>query len=126
MTKMEPITTAEIEALREAYVKDEKARVVRNALTKNDLNMISRVFEAEAANPFIFSIDIKTMSATNQMASGRCWIFSALNVMRETIGKKYGIKEFELSQNFVAFYDKLEKANWFMECVLQEIDNPVG
>ena len=126
MTKMEPITTAEIEALREAYVKDEKARVVRNALTKNDLNMISRVFEAEAANPFIFSIDIKTMSATNQMASGRCWIFSALNVMRETIGKKFDIKEFELSQNFVAFYDKLEKANWFMECVLQEIDNPVG
>ena len=126
MTNMEPISTAKIDELREAYLKDEKARVVRNALTKNDLNTVSRVFDAEAANPFVFSIDIKTMSATNQMASGRCWIFSALNVMRETIAKKYEIKEFELSQNYVAFYDKLEKANWFMECILQELDSPIG
>ncbi len=126
MTKMSGIDLGKLNEMRDVYLADEKARVVRNALTKNDLNLISRRFDAEAANPNIFTIDIKTMSATSQNASGRCWIFSAMNVLREKIAKKYGIKEFELSQNYVAFYDKLEKANWFMECVLQEIDQPLA
>ena len=123
---MKPITAEQLSNLRESYLEDGKARVVRNALTKNDIASISRVFEAECANPNLFSINLKTMPVTNQEASGRCWIFSAMNVLREIIAKKYGIREFELSQNYVAFYDKLEKANWFMECILAEIDAPLS
>ena len=122
---MKSITIELLDDLRTSYCADAKARVVRNALTKNDISTISRSFEAENSNPNIFSIDLKTMPVTAQMQSGRCWIFSALNVMREIIARKYGIKEFELSQNYVAFYDKLEKANWFMECILEEIDQPL-
>lgn len=126
MTKMNAISIEALNEMKSAYLQNEKARIVRNALTKNDIASISRVFDAESANPNIFTIDLKTMSATSQDQSGRCWIFSAMNVLREKIGAKYGIKEFELSQNFIAFYDKLEKANWFMECVLQEIDQPLN
>lgn len=126
MSKMNAVSLQNIESLRENYLKDEKARVVRNALVKNDIGTISRSFEAEINNPNIFSIDLKTMPVTNQLQSGRCWIFSSMNVLRELIAKKYNMKEFELSQNYIAFYDKLEKANWFMECTLQELDNPVG
>ena len=126
MSNLEAITAEALSRMRETYLENEKARIVRNALTKNDISLISRRLEAEADNPFVFSIDIETMPVTNQMRSGRCWIFSAMNVLREKIAKKYGIKEFELSQNYVAFYDKLEKANWFMECTLQEIDAPVS
>ncbi len=126
MKEMTSITLDELDGMREAYCGNEKARVVRNALTKNDIGSISRVFSAECANPNIFTIDLPTMSATSQEASGRCWIFSAMNVLREIIAKKYNIKEFELSQNFVAFYDKLEKANWFMECIMQETDAPLN
>ena len=54
------------------------------------------------------------MTATNQKNSGRCWIFAALNVLREIVAKKCNIKEFELSQSFVAFYDKLEKINFIL------------
>lgn len=122
---MKEISVKELASMREAYSKNEKARVVRNALTKNDIGTISRVFDAEAANPNVFSIDNKTMRATNQMQSGRCWIFSSMNVLREIIAKKYKIKDFELSQNYIAFYDKLEKANWFMECTLKEIAQPI-
>lgn len=122
---MKSITIELLDDLRTSYCADAKARVVRNALTKNDISTISRSFEAENSNPSIFSIDLKTMPVTSQLQSGRCWIFSALNVMREIIARKYGIKEFELSQNYVAFYDKLEKANWFMECILAEIDQPL-
>ena len=126
MSNMNPVTLQKINTLRENYLKDEKARVVRNALVKNDIGTISRNFDAERNNPNIFSIDLKTMPVTNQYQSGRCWIFSSMNVLRELIAKKYNMAEFELSQNYIAFYDKLEKANWFMECTLQEIDSPVG
>lgn len=122
---MEEISSTLLNELRTNYEADAKARVVRNALTKNDLNSISRVFDAECHNPNIFSVDLKTMKATNQMQSGRCWIFSSMNFLREKIAKKYNIKEFELSQNYIAFFDKLEKANWFMECALNEIENPM-
>jgi bleomycin hydrolase len=123
---MSDITRNDLGMFRKAYLENEKARVVKNALTKNDIGTISRNFEAVAANPNIFSINLKTLPVTNQMQSGRCWIFSSMNVMREKIAKKYKIKDFELSQNYIAFYDKLEKANWFMECVLQEIDQPLN
>ena len=122
---MKPIEFEQLNQMREAYIKDAKARVVRNALTKNDIGTISCDFDAGRDNPNIFSIDIKTMKVTNQLSSGRCWIFSALNVMRELIAKKYQIEEFELSQNYVAFYDKLEKVNFFLESTLAEIDAPI-
>ncbi len=126
MMNTSALSPALIDTLRTEYLSNEKARVVRNALTNNDVTQISRSFDAVCDNPNVFSLEIKTMPVTNQMASGRCWIFSAMNVMREMIARKYEIKEFELSQNYVAFYDKLEKANWFMDCVMQETDQPLN
>ena len=123
---MKEISLNELASLRDAYLKDDKARVVRNALTENDITTISKVFDAQAKTPHIFSIDLKTLPVTNQMQSGRCWIFSSMNVLREMIAKKYEIKNFELSQNYIAFYDKLEKANWFMECIIAEADQPLN
>lgn len=121
---MKAIQTDTLEEMREKVLQDTQARIVRNACLKNDISTISRTFEAECANPPIFSIDNKTMKAVSQEQSGRCWIFSAMNVLREQIARKYSIKNFELSQNFIAFYDKLEKCNWFMECTLKELDSP--
>ena len=65
--------------------------------------------EQSSQNQFKFSNEIKTLPVTNQKASGRCWIFAGLNVLRELIAKKYDLKEFELSQNYTAFWDKFEK-----------------
>ncbi len=119
---MKQIQMEELKQMQEDYRKNDKARVVRNALTTTDIASISNVLEAQEANPFLFSVEVKTMKAVNQMQSGRCWIFSSMNVLREMIAKKYRIEQFELSQNYVAFYDKLEKCNWFMNCVLEQID----
>ena len=126
MTKMEPIKASELKQLEQEYAADQKAAVVRHALNRNDISTISSLLEASAQNPNLFSIDIKTMPVTNQMSSGRCWIFSSLNVMREIIAKNCNIDDFELSQNYVAFYDKLEKVNFFLECMLQELKSPLS
>ena len=126
MNRMKPVNPEDLAAMRQDYLQDAKARVVRNALTRNDVTQISRVFEAQVRNPNLFSVDLKTMKATNQKKSGRCWIFSGMNVLREMIGKKYNIEEFELSQNFIAFHDKLEKCNYMMEASIAEIDQPLS
>ena len=62
---MNPITLEELEQMRQTYLADPKARVVRHAAMKNDINQIARVFEAEADNPDLFSINIKTTEVRN-------------------------------------------------------------
>lgn len=123
---MKSISKQELAALRKNYLADPSTRIVRNAMTEHGVEKIARTLEAVNDNPNLFSIDLETMPVTNQKASGRCWIFSALNLMRELIAKRYHIKTLELSQNFIAFYDKLEKVNWFMNCALEEIDEPLN
>ena len=119
---MSEITLNQLENLENAYLKNDKLNVLQNALFSNDLTKIASNQQAKAAQPFIFSIDLKTHGITNQFQSGRCWIFSAMNVLREALIKELKIEgDFELSQNYIAFYDKLEKANWFMECVKKEL-----
>lgn len=123
---MKAISLLDLQKMEEAYQIDEKAKVVRRALYKNSIETISRVMEADVETVDIFSIDIDTMPVTEQLRSGRCWIFAACNVMREALGKKYNIKEIELSQNYLAFYDKLEKINLFLEICIKEKDNDLG
>ena len=103
----------------EGYLADPKNAVVRHALSRNPVSAV--VFEPSSvtATTLTFSDEIKTMPVTNQKSSGRCWIFAALNVLREIVAKKLGVApQFELSQNYVALYDKIEKANFAMESLL--------
>lgn len=90
---------------------------LRRALVENELENIAIKQERSALNTFRFSKDIETLPVTNQEKTGRCWIFAGLNFIRERIAKKYHLKEFEFSQNYVAFYDKLEKINYFIESI---------
>ncbi len=121
---MEKINQKWLEKTNKEYLNNKTQTIVRRALYKSDLNQISQVMEENEKNQFRFSCEIPTMEATNQKASGRCWIFAGLNVLREIIAKKYNIENFELSQNYVAFYDKLEKINYYFESVIKLLDVP--
>ena len=108
MSKFKGISEKMLKEFSDQYQKNEKARVIRNALTENDLSLISKRLEATEENPNLFSIDIKTMPVNDQMHSGRCWLFSSMTILREMMAKKYKIKDqFEFSQNYLAFYDTL-------------------
>jgi bleomycin hydrolase len=66
-----------------------------------------------------FSNSIKLEGkATNQHQSGRCWLFAALNTIRLPLMKKYHLEDFEFSQAYLFFWDKLEKSNFFLENIL--------
>ncbi|QWB99689.1 C1 family peptidase [Mycoplasmatota bacterium] len=96
---------------------DLQHRTLRRALVENELSKIAIKQERSILNTFRFSKDIETLPVTNQEKTGRCWIFAGLNFIRERLAKKYHLKEFEFSQNYVAFYDKLEKINYFIESI---------
>ena len=108
--------------LKREYASDRHHTILRHALVTNPLQEVTRSNDAMKDIDFKFSIDIKTMTATNQKASGRCWIFAACNVLREMIGKKTGISDFQLSQSYIAFWDKFEKFNYALETIIDLID----
>lgn len=91
-----------------------KATVMKNGITGS-----STAIELEREMKFAFSVDVESGNVTNQKRSGRCWMFSGLNVLRTILYKKLNVKNIELSQAYLQFYDKLEKANFFLEKAIQ-------
>lgn len=103
---------------------DPKNRLALSALLQNDVRNIVAQKVATLTDTQTFNIRIPFEGApvTNQRSSGRCWLFATTNVLRVPLMKKYNLKEFELSQAYLFFWDKLEKANWFLEQVLDTCD----
>ncbi len=114
---MKAVSLKTIENMHESYQQNTHQKAIRRALAKNPMDSIAYVTEAEQNTQFRFSIDIETLPVTNQKASGRCWLFAGLNIVRELVAKKYQLKDFELSQNYQAFWDKFEKINYFLEAM---------
>ncbi len=69
-----------------------------------------------------YSLRLDNHGVSNQKQSGRCWMFAALNCLRYEVIHKLNLDSFELSQNYTCFYDKLEKANYFYETILETAD----
>ncbi|MCF0217592.1 MAG: C1 family peptidase [Malacoplasma sp.] len=73
-------------------------------------------------NNFNFAIDLIGLPAENQKRSGRCWLFAAMNFIREKIAKKLNLENFKLSTSYLAFWDKLERSNFFLNAIINNID----
>ncbi|MCR5332469.1 MAG: C1 family peptidase [Bacilli bacterium] len=119
---MNAIDKKHLSAVLAEYKKDKASTVARHALSNGEIANVALDKDSVKDMDFNFDINIKTMTATNQKQSGRCWIFAATNVLREMIGKKKNIPFFELSQSYIAFYDKLEKLNYVLEAHIELID----
>lgn len=101
-------------------LKDSKNRLGLSALSTANPSTVLEVPSAilKDTQTFNLSIPHEGSPVTNQRSSGRCWIFAATNVFRIAIQQKYDIKNFELSQAYLFFWDKVEKANYFLESIL--------
>ena len=107
--------------------KHEGHEVNERAVTKNGILSVSADYRSEVAMDRVFSIDIDTGKVADQKRSGRCWMFAALNTMRHSMRERLHMKDdFELSQNYTFFWDKLEKSNYFLENVLQTAELPTS
>ena len=119
---MEKIDKEHLNKVLAEYEKDRANTVARHALTNADIQTVALSKNSSDEIDFNFDINIKTMPVTNQKASGRCWIFAACNVIREKLGKQFKMKNFELSQSYLALFDKLEKLNYTLEILIELIN----
>ena len=118
-TEKTPLTLQDIEEYKKEYDSKPMNRIIQNVLAKNKITKTIKINDTRVYNRHIFEIDIPTMKATNQQSSGRCWIFAGLNILREIVAKKLKVSDFELSQNYIAFYDKFEKINYTLESIIE-------
>ena len=105
---------------------DSKLRAVENAVTHNGLLKSLETRQSEMENDHAFSIDLTKDKVANQKASGRCWMFAALNTFRHKMISDLNLENFELSQAHTFFWDKYEKSNWFLEQVIATADQELG
>lgn len=122
---MSEITYEMIEGFSSAFNSDEKNIVGMRAAMKSGLSAAAENQKEQANNPMTFSVEIETGKITNQKQSGRCWLFAALNCMRFQVMQKLDLETFELSQNYQMFWDKLEKANFFLDSVIATASEPL-
>lgn len=116
---MKDITFENINKYEESFNNNKNYKILKNALSKSNLTDIIYDNSSNEKNIFKFEEEIKTLSVCDQKSSGRCWIFAGLNILREIANKKINSTEFELSQNYIAFYDKLEKINYCLETLIE-------
>lgn len=110
--------------LKASYGKDAGNKAVRNALAGNSIDVLA--VNAENIGKFDnnFSHRVKSKGITDQKRSGRCWLFTGLNVLRSQMMAKNDLQELKLSQNYNFFYDQLEKANLFLQGMIDNAAKP--
>ncbi len=114
-----------IEQLQKSFDPDGRDRAMINAVSNNDLKDLSLDRESINSHDNIYTFKVDAKGITNQKSTGRCWLFAGLNVMRPAVMKKYNITEFEFSENHLFFWDKLEKANMFLETIIETSDRDI-
>jgi len=123
--KNNKITFKKIKRFSFKFNKTRSNKVLKNINTKgNFINMVLKTdYLQDKKNKFKNIVNIKT-KVSDQKHSGRCWIFAFLNVMRYPMIEKYNLSpDFEFSQNYLYFFDKLEKANFFLNYIYNNKDN---
>jgi bleomycin hydrolase len=100
-------------------------RALRNALAANAIDLLAKNQANAGALDTYFSVETKKQSITNQKSSGRCWMFSGLNVLRSNFAKRTDSLTVELSQDYLFFYDQLEKANLMLQGIIDTANEPV-
>ena len=105
-----------------AYEANPKFAAMENAISHNGLLASLEKRSAAAGNTPVFSLDLTKDKVSDQKASGRCWMFAALNTFRHKMIANFQLEDFELSQAHTFFWDKYEKSNWFLEQVLATAD----
>jgi bleomycin hydrolase len=104
---------------------DPSTKALRNVITNARISDLAVNHKAEGEIDHLFSVQVKTKAITNQKSSGRCWLFTALNVFRPIVINKYKLESFEFSQTYPFFFDQLEKANLFLEGIIVTAAKPL-
>lgn len=118
------ISAEMLAVIKKGYQGDADDKAIRNALAGTSISVLAVNSENAAMIDTHFSDRVKTKGITDQQSSGRCWLFTGLNVLRAKMIDKYDLPGMEFSQNYLFFYDQLEKANLFLQGVIDTAELP--
>ncbi|MBE6341704.1 MAG: aminopeptidase [Bacteroidales bacterium] len=107
-----------VEQLRTNYRETPAERAIRNAIGNNEIKKLAVNQENNKPVDDHFSVEVKTKGITDQNSSGRCWLFTGLNVLRAKAISDFDLGSFQFSQSYVFFYDQLEKSNLFLQAII--------
>src|ERR1700734_320292 len=113
------LAAADLERLRKDFSASPVYRLAQNAVTRVSVDDVAISRELVSSIDHSVSTTLDDWKVTNQERSGRCWLFAGLNLLRVGVMRQCGLKEFEFSQNYAMFWDKLERANYFLEAVIE-------
>ena len=122
------IAIDQVEKWTENVLACDKNRLAMLTLSNNDASSVLKrpsTVIADTSPVFNVKIPVEGSPVTNQRRSGRCWLFASTNVFRIAVMKKYNLDNFELSQAYLFFWDKLEKANYFLESIIKTAREPL-
>ena len=122
MTEIKP---NEVHAATTELTSDAALRLVRNGVAQEGVDKLSLDREQLRGLIPVTSHKLDSWGVADQKASGRCWIFAGLNSLRGGLMDKAKLKDFELSQTYIYFFDKLEKANWFLTAMAELKDRDI-
>ncbi len=108
------LTNEMLQDLRKQYASRPESSILERAVTQNGINNVAKDKDVKSKLNPVFSVEVETGKVSNQKRSGRCWLFSILNTLKHRFAKQYNVKDFELSQNYLFFWDKIERANIFL------------
>jgi bleomycin hydrolase len=119
------LNAQDTELLRKEFLANPAHRLAQNAVTQVTVDDVAINREIINAADHSISVLLDDWKVTNQKRSGRCWLFAGLNLLRVGAMKKMGLKDFEFSQNYAMFWDKIERANYFLEAVIETADRDI-
>ena len=119
------ITASDLETFQQSFQSDGSKRLMQNVVTQHDVNDVALNHSIVTNAPHSFSTVLDDWSVTNQSRTGRCWMFAGLNLCRADTRNVLNLKNFEFSQNFLMFWDKLERANFVLEAIIETADRPL-
>jgi bleomycin hydrolase len=126
-SKKGEVSLHNLEHWESSVTSDPKNELARTILQHTNIRQALTTRSARIADQHVFNTEIpfSTGPVTNQKSSGRCWLFATTNVLRYEVMKKLKLKEFELSQSHLFFYDKLNKSNYYLELSIELADRPI-
>lgn len=111
--------------IKSAYEGTASDRAIYNAISNNAINSLAVNTDSKRSLDDHFSHRVPSKGITNQKSSGRCWLFTGLNVLRAQMMAEHNLPELKLSQNYNFFFDQLEKSNLFLQGVIDYADQPM-
>ncbi len=119
------LADADLERLRKDFSANPLNRLAQNAVTRVTVDDVAINREIVSSIDHSLSTTLDDWKVTNQERSGRCWLFAGLNLLRVGVMRKTGLKDFEFSQNYAMFWDKLERANYFLEAIIETANRDI-